>query len=87
MSETILRARLEEGGTPQPEHWGIDSEYGLLRDVLLGPPESFYWMGENKDFSSIARATLASGEQLDRDLAIRQHGEMVDGGVGGSEVS
>ena len=39
------------------EHWGIDSEYGVLRDVLLGPPESFFWMPNNKDFPSIARAT------------------------------
>ena len=78
MGEITLKARLEEGGTPRLESWGIDSEYGLLRDVLLGPPESFYWMDGNRNFSSIARATLDSGEKFDRNLAIRQHGEMVD---------
>jgi N-dimethylarginine dimethylaminohydrolase len=78
MSEVTLKARLEAGGTPKLEMWGIDSEYAPLRDVLLGPPESFFWMAENKNFSSIARATLESGEPFDRDLAIRQHGEMVD---------
>ena len=66
MSEVSLKARLTEGGTPKPDNWGIDSEYAPLRDVLLGPAESFYWMDDNKNFSSIARATLASGEKLDR---------------------
>ena len=78
MSELLLQARLDEGSTPRPENWGIDSEYAPLRDVLLGPPASFYWMPENKNFSSIARATLESGEAFDRELAIRQHAEMVD---------
>ena len=33
--ETVLRGRHEEGGTPALEDWGINSEYGVLRDVLL----------------------------------------------------
>lgn len=36
ITEGALRTRHEEGGTPAPEGWGIDSEYGVLRDVLLG---------------------------------------------------
>ena len=59
--------------------WGIDSEYGLLRDVLLGSPESFRWLGEeNAQYSALVRETLRRGYTFDRDLALRQHAEMVD---------
>src|SRR6202035_4350230 len=59
-----LHARERGGGSPRSERWGIDSEYGLLRDVLLGGPDSFRWLGEeNAQY---------------RELALRQHAEMVD---------
>jgi N-dimethylarginine dimethylaminohydrolase len=54
--------------------WGADSEYGVLTDVLLGPPDNFHWLPT----SSISKATLASGAVFDHDLAMRQHAEMVD---------
>ena len=54
--------------------WGADSEYGVLTDVLLGSAEHFRWLPT----SSISKATLASGASFDRDLALRQHAEMVD---------
>lgn len=54
--------------------WGTSSEFGVLRDVLLGPPDHFRWLPT----SSISRATLASGAVFDHDLALRQHAEMVD---------
>lgn len=54
--------------------WGADSEYGVLRDVLLCSPENFRWLPT----SSISRATLAAGLEFDRDAALRQHREMVD---------
>lgn len=53
--------------------WGTDSEYGRLRDVLLGPPESFRWLPT----SVISRATLESGRSFDSELARAQHLEMV----------
>jgi N-dimethylarginine dimethylaminohydrolase len=53
--------------------WGANSEYGVLRDVLLGPPDNFHWLPT----SSISKATLKSGAVFDRDLALRQHAEMV----------
>ena len=53
--------------------WGADSEYGVLRDVLLCQPEHFHWLPT----SSISKATLAAGLRFDRDLALRQHAEMV----------
>jgi N-dimethylarginine dimethylaminohydrolase len=53
--------------------WGADSEYGRLRDVLLGPPDNFRWLPT----SAISKATLASGAKFDRELALAQHRELV----------
>ncbi len=74
-----LQVREPGGGSPRSERWGIDSEYGRLRDVLLGSPESFRWLGEeNAQYSALVRETLRRGHRFDRDLALRQHAEMVD---------
>jgi N-dimethylarginine dimethylaminohydrolase len=76
---TPLRARHEAGGTPALESWGVNSEYGLLRDVLLGAPEGFRWLGEeNAQYSALVRESLRKGRVFDRELALRQHAEMVD---------
>ena len=72
-----LTRRNPDGGTGKLDNWGIDSEYGMLRDVLLGPPEPFRWMEENAQFSSIVRDTLRKGYQFDHQLALNQHKEMV----------
>jgi N-dimethylarginine dimethylaminohydrolase len=53
--------------------WGVDSEHGLLRDVLVCPPDNFRWLPT----SAISRATLDAGHRFDADLARRQHEEMV----------
>ena len=77
--ETALRARQEDGNTPALEDWGITSEYGVLRDVLVGSADSFRWLGEeNAQYSALVRATLRKGYRFDRELALRQHAEMVD---------
>ncbi len=52
--------------------WGADSEYGLLRDVLLGPPENFRWLPT----SAISKATLESGAEFDGEMAQAQHREL-----------
>lgn len=54
--------------------WTVDSETGVLKDVLLCRPEHYAWLPTN----AIARATLNAGTPLDRDAAKRQYGEMVD---------
>ena len=56
-----------------PNGWGANSEYGVLRDVLLCKPDYFHWLPT----SSISKATLRSGNVFDRQLAQKQHGEMV----------
>ncbi len=65
-----LQARVPGGGTPRSEDWGVDSEYGILRDVLLGPVESFHWMADNAAYSSIVRDTLRKGHRSDKQLAV-----------------
>ncbi len=54
--------------------WGADSEYGRLRDVLLGPAENFRWLPT----SAISKATLESGATFDSELARAQHRDLVD---------
>jgi N-dimethylarginine dimethylaminohydrolase len=54
--------------------WGANSEYGRLTAVTLCSPENFRWLPT----SPISKATLGSGATFDRELALRQWGEMVD---------
>ncbi len=53
--------------------WGVNSEYGVLRDVLLCRPEYFRWLPT----SSVSKATLRSEAMFDRQRAMAQHAEMV----------
>jgi N-dimethylarginine dimethylaminohydrolase len=72
---TPLRARVEGGGTPRPNRWGIDSEYGVLRDVLVGPIGNFSWQaGAN----AVVQRAQRMGVDFDASIARRQYGEMVD---------
>ena len=73
-----LRARRPPGGTPELADWGMNSEYGVLRDVLLGPVETFHWMEDNAAYSSIVRDSLRNGYRFDKQLAVRQHREVVE---------
>lgn len=58
------------GGTTP---WGVDSEYGLLHDVLLCPPVNFRW----RPTSVISKGTLDSGRRFEPETARDQHAEMV----------
>lgn len=76
---TPLQARVEGGGTPEMTDWYLRSETGPLKDVLLGPAESFRWLGlENAEWSSLVRDTMRRGYVFDKQVAMRQHREMVD---------
>ena len=70
-----LQTRLPDGGTPKAQPWGIDSEYGVLRDVLLGPVETFGHM-DNASFSSLYKATAMAGLAWDHGVAVAQYNEM-----------
>jgi N-dimethylarginine dimethylaminohydrolase len=68
-----LRSRLAAGGTPRPSQWGVDSEYGVLRDLLVGPIEHFRWQAGN----AIAQRAERVGLKFDFGVARRQYDEMV----------
>ncbi|MEQ8666708.1 MAG: arginine deiminase family protein [Rhodospirillales bacterium] len=78
VNDTIpLQRRNPKGGTAPLEDWGINSEYGLLHDVLLGPVETFGPM-DNAGFSSIYRDTERRGLHWDHQAAMKQYREMTD---------
>ncbi|WP_409562377.1 dimethylarginine dimethylaminohydrolase family protein [Hyphomicrobium sp. MC8b] len=54
--------------------WGLDSETGVLRHVLLGKPDFFEW----RPVGAVSRQTLALGLRFDAQAAMSQHREMVD---------
>jgi N-dimethylarginine dimethylaminohydrolase len=64
----------EANGT---RRWGIDNDYGPLRDVLLGQPHYYRWV----DAGPITRRTLQNkdrtGAEFDLQVAMSQHAEMV----------
>ena len=53
--------------------WGVDSEYGVMRDVLLCPPDNYSW----RPTSAISKGTLDSGLVFDAERARAQHAELV----------
>ena len=69
-----LRTRIDGGGTPRPSRWGLDSEYGRLRDVLIGPVDHFSWQGGN----AVAQRSERVGLRFDFATAKAQYGEMLD---------
>jgi N-dimethylarginine dimethylaminohydrolase len=68
-----LRTRIDGGGTPRSKPWGIDSEYGRLRDVLVGPIDNFSWQAWN----AVARRTERIGLRFDPSAARAQFAEML----------
>ena len=73
-----LGTRMAGGSTPALDRFGVDSEHGRMRDVLLGDPATFRWLGiENATYSALVRDTLRRGHRFDREAALAQHGEMV----------
>ncbi len=74
MEGSGVKVRYQDGGTPRLNDWGANSDYGVLRDVLLGPVEHYRWLAT----SSVSKQTLRRGVAFDPKLAQRQHAEMVD---------
>ena len=68
----LFQTRVAAGGSPRPARWGVDSEYGVLRDVLMGPSENFAWRISNAVAARTARLDLA----FDREVALAQHREL-----------
>ena len=68
-----LRNRHEGGGTPRLNSWGADSDYGVLRDVLLGPVDNYRWL----ETSSVSKKSIRRKARFDQQTAVKQHGEMI----------
>lgn len=68
-----LRVRNENGSTPKLDNWGSDSEYGVLRDVLLGPADYYEWLKT----SSVSKKSLRRKYPFNQETARKQHGEMI----------
>ena len=73
MSEFTFKYRREEGGTPALEQWGINSEYGVLREVLVGPADHFKWL----QTSAISKRSIRLGWEFDAQVAKAQHAELL----------
>ncbi len=56
-----LRTRIGGGGTRPLDSWGVDSEYGTLRDVLIGPIDHFTWQPGNAVCEQKPHRRLAEG--------------------------
>ncbi|MGA2777126.1 MAG: arginine deiminase family protein [Steroidobacteraceae bacterium] len=69
-----LRSRIEGGGSARPTRWGVDSEYGRLRDVLVGPIDHFSWQAGN----AVAQRAERVGLRFDFNTARKQYAEMLD---------
>lgn len=67
-----LRHRRDGGGTPRLNSWGVDSEYGLLRDVLLGPVANL----KHLSTSSLSRKYLREAP-CNIGVAKEQHKDLV----------
>lgn len=69
-----LRTRIEGGDTPRLDRWGVDSEYGALRDVLVGPIDHYTWRAGN----AVAERSERVGLRFDFSVARTQYNEMLD---------
>lgn len=57
--------------------WGVDSEYGVLEHVLLGPVNDFSW-GDDVDANAVIRRAREKGRESSNDKVVEQHGKLVE---------
>jgi len=55
-----------------PDYWGIDNDYGVLRDVLLGKPKYFRWVEAGPLIGRTLKNMHKTGHQFDFELAQQQ---------------
>lgn len=68
------RRRRAGGGSGELADWGIDSEYGVLRELLLGPMDHYDWRTGN----AMSRRSLRLGRRYDPAVGAAQYREMLD---------
>jgi len=71
---TQLGTRKQGGGTLPLTRWGIDSEYGRLRDVLIGPIDHYSWQASS---NAVSQRAARVGLRFDAAVARAQYQEMI----------
>ncbi len=61
----------------QGQDWGIDNDYGVLRDVLLGKPEFYRWVEAGPIIGRTLKNAERTGVTFDLQRAMAQHSAMV----------
>ncbi|MEN1679589.1 MAG: arginine deiminase family protein [Planctomycetota bacterium] len=73
MANFPLSRREPTGGTTPLGDWGVDSEHGVLRDVVIGPADHYRWQTGN----AMSRRSMRLGLEFDADVARQQYAEMI----------
>ena len=73
INDFTLKNRNDNGNTPILNYWGANSEYGVLKDVLLGPVENYKWLKT----SSVSKKTIRRNVEYNLDIAKTQYKEMI----------
>ena len=73
MKDNFFRRNIQ-GATSRLDHWSMDSEYGELKDVLVGPMEHYSWQTGN----AMSRRSIRLGREFDKQVAQQQYQEMLD---------
>ena len=73
INDFTLKNRNDNGNTPILNYWGANSEYGVLKDVLLGPVENYKWLKT----SSVSKKTIRRNVEYNLDAAKKQYQEMI----------
>ena len=60
------------------QSWGIDNDYNVLTDVLLGKPDYFKWVEAGPLIGRTLKNMHKTGIKFDFDLAQKQFGKMVE---------
>jgi arginine deiminase len=67
---SVVRSRRADAPVVMPVEWGIDSEVGRLREVVLCAPD--HW-AIDKNANAVTRAAVVKGVDFDLGTAKRQH--------------
>jgi N-dimethylarginine dimethylaminohydrolase len=57
--------------------WGINNDYAVLQDVLLGKPEFYQWVDAGPLIARTLQNAHKTGVKFDLQSAMAQHAEMV----------
>ena len=68
---------MQDQSSAMAKKWGINNDYALLHDVLLGKPEHYRWVEAGPLIGRTLANAHRTGASFDLQTAMRQHAEMV----------